>query len=158
MRHVCVVAALAATLITAAPALASWDETRTVFPGTAALYNTCNDELVLVNYDEVQVVRQRMDDGRLRWQMTTRWTNVRAINEASGRVYHVRNETLSSMDSRPDKGIVRQTDASRLTPQAAWWPGPQADPPRRRVQRHEDRHRHRKPDRQAGEHVQDGLV
>src|SRR4051794_23899648 len=115
MRYVCIVVALAATLVTAAPAFASWEETKTVFPGTQPLYNTCNDELVLVNYDEVQVVRQRFDEGRMRWQMTTHWTNVRAINEATGRVYDVRNDTSSSIDSRQDQGIVRQTDASYLS-------------------------------------------
>jgi hypothetical protein len=121
MKRIFAAATLAATLLIAAPASAAWEETRTVWPTTQTYYNTCNDEVVLLNADYTEVVRQKVEAGRMRYQVTGWLSNVRANDTASGREYSVQSANAFLLDSREDKGYSRTTQMEilRLKPKDA---------------------------------------
>jgi hypothetical protein len=121
MRIASVAAAVAALLICAPPASASWEESRTTWPVTWDYYNTCNDEIVIVNADYTEVVRQRFESGHFRYQMSGWLSNVRAFDSASGRAYDVLKVSTDTLDSRETRDFYRWKQATilRLRPQGA---------------------------------------
>jgi hypothetical protein len=121
MRLICVAATLAGMLVGAAPASAAWEQTKTVYPLTKPYYNTCNDELVLLNADYTEIVRSNFESGRFRFQTSGWLSNVRASDTASGRPYDVQDAFAYALDNREDKGYYRTTQVQviRLKPKDA---------------------------------------
>jgi hypothetical protein len=121
MRLLCVAATVATMLVGAAPASAAWEETKTVYPLTKTYYNTCNDELVLLNADYTEIVRSNFESGRFRFQTAGWLSNVRANDTASGRPYDVQDAFAYALDNREDKGYYRTTQVQviRLKPRGA---------------------------------------
>src|SRR4051812_22935429 len=108
-------AAIGALLIASpATALAAGDQTTTSWPITEPIYNTCNDEMVLINGTWTETVRQRFDNGRLRYESNAFLTKVTAAATETGRAYTVRKTASYRLDNDDIKGVSRTTQLETL--------------------------------------------
>ncbi|HEX2072745.1 MAG TPA: hypothetical protein VHF92_03080 [Geodermatophilus sp.] len=114
------VAVLATFLLTLAPAPAGAAEV-TEFPFTEAVYNTCNDDMLIVNGTLVDSVEISAKDGRFTYKHRVSWKDVR-VESSLGISYNVDSRHVDSFTTKLSNGKETQRSLYaarlRLTPLA----------------------------------------
>ena len=116
-RSLTVIAALVAPTLTPSGAVAG-DSVETEFPITEAVYDTCTDDLVLINATLVMRTELSEKSGRLHWSERSLWEDVTAQGAETS--YNADSDSRSRMTVRLKDGqsTVTSSQAStlRLTP------------------------------------------
>jgi hypothetical protein len=116
-RTLAVIAAFAAPTLTTSAAFAG-DSVETEFPITTAVYNTCADDLVLINATLVLRTELTQKSGRMVWSERARWENVTAQGAETS--YNADSDTRSRLTVKLQTGqstvTSSQSSTLRLTP------------------------------------------
>jgi hypothetical protein len=116
-KYLTAVAAILTFLLTPATVAHAAPAVVTEFPFTQAVYNTCNDDLLIVNGTQVDSMRLTQGrDGGMTYKHVVRWKDVR-VESQLGITYHVKSGSIDSFTTRIGNGaaVQRSLHASWLT-------------------------------------------